>query len=131
MVISIKTNRRNEFVEISQEVKRVVADSGATEGAVLVYCPHTTAGITINESYDPDVQRDMIEHLNQMVPESANQYHAEGNSDGHIKASLMGSSCMVPIINGQVRLGTWQGIYFCEFDGPRSRKVIVQLLPGV
>lgn len=131
MVISIQTNRRNEFVEISQEVKRVVANSGTREGAVLVYCPHTTAGITINESYDPDVQRDIIEHLHKMVPESANKYHAEGNSDGHIKASLMGSSCIVPITNGQMQLGTWQGIYFCEFDGPRSRKVIVQLLGSI
>lgn len=128
MTLSIKTHVRDEFVDVTSEVKRVVRESGVRDGMAVVYSPHTTAGITINESYDPDVQRDMLEHLRKMVPPSANKFHGEGNSDAHIKTSLMGPSCTIPIIDGELVLGTWQGIYFCEFDGPRNRKLIVQVV---
>lgn len=128
MTIKISTRVRDEFVDITGDVKKIVQDAGVEKGLAIVYCPHTTAGITVNESYDPDVQRDMIAHLGKMVPPSSNVYHGEGNSDAHIKASLMGTSCTIPIINGGLALGRWQGIYFCEFDGPRNRSVIVQLV---
>jgi secondary thiamine-phosphate synthase enzyme len=94
-------------------------------GAALVYCPHTTAGLTINENADPDVVRDMHDVLGRLVPCDAGYRHCEGNADSHVKASLMGSSVTIPVMDGQLQLGTWQGIYLCEFDGPRSRNVIV------
>lgn len=128
MTIKIKTNMREQFIDITQDVKRFVREANIEKGLVIVYSPHTTAGITINESYDPDVQRDMIIHLNKLVPSTANKFHAEGNSDAHIKTSLMGSSCTIPIIDSELVLGTWQGIYFCEFDGPRNRKVIIHIV---
>ncbi len=128
---SVSTSRREEFVDITGEVARLVAETGLMEGAVLVYSPHTTAGITINEGADPDVRRDMVAHLARLVPNHPDFRHAEGNSDAHIKVSLMGPSQLVPVSGGRMALGTWQHIYLCEFDGPRRRTVLVQMLPGL
>jgi secondary thiamine-phosphate synthase enzyme len=123
--MDVRTNAREEFVDITREVVRAVAEMGMRDGAVLVYCPHTTAGLTINENADPDVVRDMHDVLSRLVPCDAGYRHCEGNADSHVKASLMGSSVTVPVMSGELQLGTWQGIYLCEFDGPRSRNVIV------
>lgn len=124
----IATNRREELVDITPQVAQALAESGLDEGAVLVYSPHTTGGVTINEGADPDVKRDMLAHLAALVPDSPTFRHAEGNSDAHIKTSLMGPSQLVPVSGGRLQLGTWQKIYFCEFDGPRRRTVLVQFL---
>lgn len=129
--LSVSTSRREEFVDITGEVARLVAESGLAEGAVLVYSPHTTAGITINEGADPDVRRDMVAHLARLVPNHPDFRHAEGNSDAHIKVSLMGPSQLVPVSGGRMALGTWQHLYLCEFDGPRRRTVLVQFLAGL
>ncbi|MDP2847816.1 MAG: secondary thiamine-phosphate synthase enzyme YjbQ [Humidesulfovibrio sp.] len=125
---SVATQRSEEFVDITGQVAQALAESGLKEGAVLVYSPHTTAGVTINEGADPDVKRDMLEHLRSLVPNSADFRHAEGNSDAHIKTSLMGPSQLIPVSGGSLLLGTWQKIYLCEFDGPRRRSVLVQAL---
>ena len=122
--IPLETKQRNEFVDITHHIQQLVL--GVKEGIVTVHVPHTTAGITINENADPDVQRDMLMVLSKLVPANDGYKHAEGNSDSHVKASLMGNSVSVIVRNGQLLLGTWQGIYFCEFDGPRKRKVVVQ-----
>jgi len=127
---TLTTTRREEFLDITAEIARAVRESGLSDGAALVYSPHTTAGITINEGADPDVKRDMLAHLAHLVPNRADFRHAEGNSDAHIKTSLMGPSQLVPVSGGRLQLGTWQKIYFCEFDGPRRRTVLVQLLPS-
>jgi secondary thiamine-phosphate synthase enzyme len=122
----IQTQQRDQMLEVTDRIHQAVRDAGVRDGSVIVYVPHTTAGITINENADPDVVHDMLEQLNQMVPWSQPFYrHAEGNSASHVKASMMGSSVTVLIQDGQLVLGTWQGVWFCEFDGPRSRKVIV------
>jgi len=126
----VATKRREEFVDITPQVGQALRESGLTEGALLVYSPHTTAGVTINEGADPDVKRDMLAHLATLVPEHAGFRHAEGNSDAHIKTSLMGPSQLIPVTNGALALGTWQKIYLCEFDGPRRRTVLVQALPS-
>ncbi len=127
----VRTGRRTEFVEITGEVRRAVRDAGHTRGAALVYCPHTTAAVTVQENADPDVVHDMLLWLNQHLPQDVPGFrHAEGNSDAHLKSSLIGSSVLVPVENGDLVFGTWQGIYFCEFDGPRARTVHVQLLAG-
>jgi len=123
--IEVRTSSRTEFVDITSRVKQAVADSGVEQGVCVVYVPHTTAGVTINENADPSVVRDMLMELNKMVPFEDGYAHAEGNSAAHIKSSMMGSSCTVLIDRNRVVLGTWQGIYFCEFDGPRRRKVWV------
>lgn len=126
---NIKTNRRNEFVEITSEVRGIVRTSGMKSGAVIVYCPHTTAGVTIQENADPDVVHDILLWLNQHIPKDVTGFrHAEGNSDSHIKSSLVGTSVMVLVENGDLVLGTWQGVYFCEFDGPRTRTVQVRTI---
>ncbi len=125
----VRTGRRAEFVEITAEVLRVVKDSGLKSGVCVVYCPHTTAGVTIQENADPDVVHDMLLWLNEHIPKDMLGFrHAEGNSDSHIKSSLIGSSATILVENGGLVLGTWQGIYFCEFDGPRSRTVMVQTI---
>jgi secondary thiamine-phosphate synthase enzyme len=127
--LDVKTSSRTEFVEVTAEVRRVVRESGLRDGAVVVYCPHTTAAVTIQENADPDVVHDMLLWLNQHIPKDLPGFrHAEGNSDSHIKTSLVGPSVMVIVANGDLVLGTWQGIYFCEFDGPRSRKLHVQII---
>ena len=115
------------FLDISIEIKKVVRESGVVKGLCNVYIPHTTAGITINENADPDVVTDMFEGLDKMVPKLKYR-HYEGNTIAHIKASLMGASINIPIDNGVLCLGQWQGIYFCEFDGPRTRSVYVNII---
>lgn len=126
--INVATGNRTEFKEITREVSRIIKEDGIMNGMVLVYCPHTTAGITINENADPDVQRDMVMELNKMVPFNDGYAHREGNSAAHIKATLTGLSVTIPVKNGSLTLGTWQGIYFCEYDGPRSRHVNIQTI---
>ncbi|RJQ31904.1 MAG: YjbQ family protein [Actinobacteria bacterium] len=126
--ISIKTKRKNEFVSITDQVNQAIKDSGLSDGLAHIYCPHTTAGITINENYDPSVVGDIISHLGKLVPENAGYRHSEGNSDGHIKSSLIGSSVTVIIDDTALLLGQWQGIFFCEFDGPRNRSVWIKLV---
>ncbi len=123
--ISVSTGSRVQFLDITGRVTEYLSKSGVRNGVCRIYMPHTTAGLTINENADPDVTRDMINGLEKLVPLAGNYLHAEGNSDAHIKASLMGFSLMVPVIEGRLALGTWQGIYFCEFDGPRQRKLLI------
>ncbi len=124
----VKTGRRAEFVDITAQVQEVVRDSGIRKGVCHIYVPHTTAGLTINENADPAVPADIIAHLEKLVPRSGDYRHAEGNSDSHIKASMMGFSETVLVENGALVLGTWQCVYFCEFDGPRNRTVYVQVI---
>ncbi len=123
---SVKTSSRTEFVDITAEVAAAVTDSGVTDGIVTVFIPHTTAGVQINENADPDVMRDIQVVLDEMVPWSNNYWHAEGNTAAHVKAAMMGASAQIIVENGRMQLGTWQGIYFCEFDGPRQRTVWVK-----
>jgi len=131
MQFELSTQRREQFVDITEQVAKAVAESRVRDGAVLIYCPHTTAGITINENADPDVVRDLLDGLERLAPRDAGWRHVEGNSDGHLKASLVGSSVTVPLEQGRLVLGTWQGVYFAEFDGPRHRRVIVMTLSAV
>ena len=128
--VGVKTSSREEFVDITSVVRKFVSDSSVKNGLVMVYVPHTTAGVTINENADPDVTRDILYKLRREIPRQDGYHHGEGNSDAHIKASLMGSSVQVVIDRGNLVLGTWQGIYFCEFDGPRQRKVILKAISG-
>ncbi|MDY6903223.1 MAG: secondary thiamine-phosphate synthase enzyme YjbQ [Thermodesulfobacteriota bacterium] len=130
VTLSVKTGKRREMRDITADLENAVADAGLQNGVVMAYVPHTTAGITINENADPDVQTDILAHLEKLVPHSAGFRHMEGNSDAHIQASLMGSSITVIVENGSLVLGTWQSAFFCEFDGPRNRKLHVQLIPG-
>lgn len=117
----IKTTFADQMINITNLVEEDVKKSNVQEGIVVVYVPHTTAGVTINESYDPDVVTDMLNTFKKLVPENSNYLHLEGNSHSHVKASLVGSSATVIIEDGKLKLGTWQGIFFCEFDGPRLR----------
>ena len=121
--ISIRTRQHTEFVNITAQVREAAVALGLKDGAVTVFVPHTTAGVTINENADPDVVSDMIAALERMVPWEAGYAHGEGNAAAHVKASLMGFSVRVLVEDGALQLGTWQGIYFCEFDGPRQRQV--------
>lgn len=118
----IRTRKEDEMINITEIIREDVRKSGVKEGTVLIFVPHTTAGVTINENSDPDVVIDFLEILRRMAPKSGNYRHMEGNSHAHVKASLVGNSCTVIIENGDLKLGTWQGIYFCEFDGPRTRR---------
>ena len=125
----VRTASRCQMLDITSDVRSVVRDSGIRSGNVTVYCPHTTAAITINENADPSVSHDILLTLEELIPENRRGYrHSEGNSDAHVKSSLVGCSETVFIDKGSLVLGTWQGIYFCEFDGPRSRTVIVQII---
>ena len=124
--ISVKTRARTDMVDITLQVQKEVSKAGVKEGVCWVYVPHTTAGITINEGADPAVCQDIMKKLNDLVPPGAGYRHLEGNADSHIKASLMGSSVNVFVEQGRLVLGTWQKIFFCDFDGPRSRKVYVR-----
>jgi len=126
--LEIRTRLREEIVDLTSEVQGVVASSGVKDGLCVVFVPHTTAGVTINENADPDVRADILTALQRAVPDSLPFAHSEGNSPAHIKASLIGSSVTVIVKDGKLRLGTWQGIQFCEFDGPRSRKLYVQVM---
>ena len=121
--ITVKTRSRIEMIDITAPVQKELSKSDTDNGFCVVYVPHTSAGITINEGADPAVCHDILTKLNEMVPPDAGYRHMEGNSDSHIKASIMGSSVTVMVENGRLVLGTWQKIFFCEFDGPRSRKV--------
>ena len=127
--IRVRTSRRSDMVEITDRVQRIVADAGLQEGVAVLQSLHTTAGLTINENADPDVVHDVLAKLERLVPREEPFYrHAEGNSDSHLKTSFFGPSLTVIVSGGQLVLGTWQGIYLCEFDGPRERRVAVQLL---
>ncbi|WP_445487130.1 secondary thiamine-phosphate synthase enzyme YjbQ [Niallia sp. 03133] len=129
---SVKTNNHDLFVEITESVQKAVEDNQVKEGVVYVYCPHTTAGITINENADPDVVADMIRRFNELYPwEMENDRHMEGNTAAHMKASTVGSSQMIIITDGKLLLGTWQGVYFCEFDGPRNRHYYLKIIPSI
>lgn len=124
---NVRTSARNELIDITQKVTAQVNKSGVESEICTVYCPHTTGAITINESADPSVASDITKKLRSMIPKNENYSHAEGNSDAHIKSSLVGNTVQVIIENGALQLGTWQGIFFCEFDGPRSRNVWVKI----
>jgi secondary thiamine-phosphate synthase enzyme len=128
--LTVQTDRREALVDITRQVTEAIAATGVAEGVAYVYCPHTTGAITIQESADPDVAVDISNTLSKLVPRDAGYHHAEGNSDAHVKAALVGSSDVILVEGGRPRLGTWQGIFFCEFDGPRSRKVLVKVLAG-
>ncbi len=125
--ISVTTGLRIEMLDITSQVRSALSKSGVQEGVCTVYCPHTTAAITINENADPDVTADILMKLNKMIPPHENYRHLEGNSDAHIKSSIIGNSVQIIVSEGRLQLGTWQGIYFCEFDGPRSRHVWVSM----
>ncbi|MBL7215373.1 MAG: YjbQ family protein [Phycisphaerae bacterium] len=127
--ISVKTHNRNEMIDITSQVQSVISKSGIDSGIAVVTCPHTTAGITINENADPDVPHDILLTLEAMIPQLRKGYrHNEGNSDAHVKSSLVGCSEILCFLNGKLHLGTWQGVFFCEFDGSRNRKVNVRIL---
>ncbi len=128
--ISVKTSSQTEMIDITRDVQRVIAAEKLINGLCMLYVPHTTSGITINESADPNVRRDILMVLNHMVPWEADYRHMEGNSPAHVKASLMGASELVHVENGRMVLGTWQGIFYCEFDGPRARKLHIKMIPG-
>ncbi len=128
MDFSVSSKDRNQMLDITSQVHSAVSESGISNGDVIVYCPHTTAAITINENADPDVPHDIILTLSDLIEQNKPGYrHCEGNSDAHVKSSLVGCSEQIILQNGSLGLGTWQGIFFCEFDGPRNRKVKVQI----
>lgn len=126
--LTVDTQQRVELVSITRPIADAVRDSGLVDGAVLVFAPHTTAGVTINENADPDVVHDIRLALDRIAPDLDEFRHAEGNSEAHVRSSLVGCSQVVPVENGTLALGTWQGVYFCEFDGPRRRRVLLQFL---
>jgi len=123
MDIAVKTGARTELVDITAEVQAAVREAGIRDGLCMVFVPHTTAAVTINENADPTVKADILKVLNKVIPWDDGYRHLEGNSAAHIKSSLVGASELVAIAGGKLQLGTWQGIFFCEFDGPRRRKV--------
>ncbi len=129
ITLSISTSQQTELLDITREVEKAVSGAQVSNGLVLVFVPHTTAGITINEGADPSVQEDILKVLNQLIPFQGSYRHREGNSPAHIKTSLMGSSVTVVIEAGRLILGTWQSIFLCEFDGPRTRKVLIKIIP--
>jgi len=128
--LRVKTSSRVELIEITHLVEKVISEAKIKSGLCTVYVPHTTAGVTINENADPSVKSDIVAELNKVIPFDDNYSHLEGNAAAHIKSSIIGSSETLLVDGGSLVLGTWQGIYFCEFDGPRSRKVIVKLIEG-
>lgn len=127
---TITTSKRTQFINLDSYVEQVIQETGIKEGIVCVYVPHTTAGVTINENADPDVLYDIEQTLEKLIPWYGNYKHTEGNAPAHVKASLMGSSIQIIINNGQLVLGTWQSVFFCEFDGPRTRKFYVEIIPA-
>ena len=128
MILSVKTRKRTELVDITSDINKLIQKSGVDQGLCMIFVPHTTAAVTINESADPSVKSDILKILNQIIPWEANYRHLEGNSPAHIKSTLVGSSELIAIENGRLILGTWQGVFFCEFDGPRTRKVDVRIM---
>jgi len=127
-IISVETSAQTQMIDITSKIQNLVDESGVRDGIVIAYVPHTTSGITINEGADPAVCRDILSVLNTIIPWKFDYHHMEGNSPAHIKTSIMGSSVHVIIESGKLRLGTWQKIFFCEFDGPRNRKVWVKII---
>jgi secondary thiamine-phosphate synthase enzyme len=127
-ILSVKTDRRTQLVDVTAQVQKAVSAAGVGSGICYLYVPHTTAGITINECADPDVARDVEGALERLVPAMGAYRHSEGNSDAHIKAMLVGASQVVPVEGGKLALGRWQGVFFCEFDGPRERKLSVKVV---
>jgi len=130
MILAVKTSGRTELIDITSKIAKLVKKSGVSEGLCMLYVPHTTAAVTINESADPSVKGDILMVLNQIIPWDADYRHLEGNSPAHVKSTLVGASELVAIENCALVLGTWQGLFFCEFDGPRTRKVHVRILDG-
>ena len=128
--LSVSTSERLDLVDITSQVAHEVSKSSVDTGTVTIYVPHTTCGVTINESADPDVERDIKMHLTKLVPKDGGFRHSEGNSDSHIKTSMIGSSENIFIENGKLVLGMWQGIFLCDFDGPRTRKVYMKIVEG-
>lgn len=128
--LTVRTTAREEMIDVTDELRRIVRESGVQAGAVICFVPHTSAAVTINENTDPSVPRDILYKLNKDIPQADHYRHAEGNSDAHVKSSLVGASEFIPIADGDLVLGVWQGIYFCEFDGPRQRRLVVTILPG-
>jgi len=127
-IIKIRSNRREEMIDITSEVKKVLRESGEKEGIVVLFVQHTTCGLTVNENADPDVQTDILSALKKLIPQHGMDFkHAEDNSDAHLKSSLFGSSATIPFSGGELLLGRWQGIYLCEFDGARERKIVVTI----
>jgi secondary thiamine-phosphate synthase enzyme len=129
MKFELSTRGHESFADITDKVRQAVGESGVSSGICVVYCSHTTAGITINENADPDVPRDVLKGLDRIAPWEAGYRHAEGNSAAHIKSSLVGASVHLIVENAKPVLGTWQSVFFCEFDGPRKRKFLVQVVP--
>jgi secondary thiamine-phosphate synthase enzyme len=127
MILSVKSQKRTQLIDITSDINHLIKNSGIDQGLCMVFVPHTTAAVTINESADPSVKSDILMILNQIIPWKADYRHLEGNSPAHIKSTLVGSSELIAIENGRLVLGTWQGIFFCEFDGPRNRKVNVRI----
>jgi len=125
--LTVKTGKRNELLDVTSQVQEAVSKAGLKEGLCIVYCPHTTAGVAINENADPSVKEDVLRKLTELVPKDDNYSHMEGNSDGHIKAILVGNSKTIFVKSGKLVLGTWEGIFFCEFDGPRSRNLLLKM----
>lgn len=130
MICTVKSENRTELIDITLKIEKMVRSAGIDQGLCMLYVPHTTAAITINESADPSVKNDILMIINKIIPFEAGYRHLEGNSSAHIKSSIIGPSELIAIENGRLVLGTWQGIFFCEFDGPRTRKVHVRLLKG-
>jgi len=128
--IQIRTGRRMEMVDITAQVREIVRKSGVRSGICVLYVPHTTAAVTVNENADPSVRRDITRTLAKLVPAGAGYEHLEGNADSHIKATMVGPSETLIISDGDIILGTWQGIFFCEFDGPRNRRLFVKIMEG-
>ncbi len=127
---TVRTSRRNELIDITQKVREVIRKSGIRNGICVVYVPHTTAAVTVNEHADPSVAVDIENALTRLVPPNAGYRHLEGNADSHIKTTMVGPSITLIVENGDLLLGTWQGVFFCEFDGPRTRKVYVKVVQG-
>jgi len=130
MILTVKSKTRTQLIDITPEIQKSVRSSGISEGLCMLYVPHTTAAVTINESADPSVASDIMMVLNEVIPWKADYHHLEGNSPAHIKSTLVGTSEIIAIENGSLVLGTWQGIFFCEFDGPRTRKLHMRLMKG-
>lgn len=127
---TLQTSQRNQFIDITGEIEKCIRESKISDGICIVFVPHTTAGVTINENADPDVKNDILSFMSKLVPHNYDYHHSEGNSDAHIKSSIISTSLTLIISNGNLLLGTWQGVYFCEFDGPRHRKYFVKCIPG-
>lgn len=126
--INVRSRQRNELIDITSEVEKEIRDAGVKSGVCYIYVPHTTAGVTINEGADPSVKTDILNTLSKLVPHDNHYQHMEGNADAHVKSSLVSCSQFIPVDEGKLILGTWQAVYFCEFDGPRHRRVALKFI---